>query len=204
MPLATAAINYALDQLGTNKLRYASLHSAYSATGANELNGGSPAYARKSLTWEAADNGGMALSGSYVFDVPPAATVAWVGFWDSDTSGTFQGMAPAGSGQPLAFVASASSDTLTVPGHSFSNGDTVVVLPAPGATLPTGLTVGTIYYVVGASGSTLQLATTQGGSAINLTADGAGIIQSITPEVYAGQGTYTLADPSVGDALSIV
>src|SRR5690242_14087501 len=73
---------------------HASLHSAYSASGANELAGGSPAYARKALTWAAASGRSKATSASAVFDVPASTTVRWVGFWDASTSGNFLGMVP--------------------------------------------------------------------------------------------------------------
>lgn len=56
-----------------------------STTGANELTGGSPAYARKVPSFASASNGEVALSAPLEFDVPAGATVAWVGYWvDSD------------------------------------------------------------------------------------------------------------------------
>jgi hypothetical protein len=181
-----------------------SLHSAYSASGANELTGGSPAYARQAIAWDAAASAAMALSGTETFDIPPASTVAFAGFWSASTSGTFYGMAPAGSGAVLAFTAAATGDALTIPGHSITSGATVVVWAGAGATLPTGLTAGTVYYARDVSGSTLKLAATSGGSAIDLSADGAGLIQTITPETYAGQGTYSVEDPGVGSMLNLV
>lgn len=72
---------------------YASLHTADpSTTGANEVTGGSPAYARKAINFGAASAGSMASSSTPVFDVP-ATTVAYVGFWDASTSGNFIGSA---------------------------------------------------------------------------------------------------------------
>src|SRR5882672_1047880 len=41
---------------------FGSLHSAYSTTGTNELTGGSPAYARKALTWASPSAGAVALA----------------------------------------------------------------------------------------------------------------------------------------------
>ncbi len=68
---------------------YASLHSAYPATSGNEINGGSPAYARKAITWATPASGAMALNGTLpTFDVPAGATVAAVGFWSALTNGT--------------------------------------------------------------------------------------------------------------------
>lgn len=196
MPFSSTAENQMLDALAggtpSSIIAFASLHTAYSATGANELTGGSPAYARKSATWSAASSQSKASSNAPVFDIPASTTVAWVGYWSASTAGTFAGMAPNGGGTQYAFTAAASTDVLTAPGSSYTNGQTVVVLPGAGATIPTGLTVGTIYYVVNASGATVKLSATSGGSAIDITADGAGIIQAITLESYGAQGVFTL------------
>ena len=74
---------------------YASLHSANPGnTGASELSGGSPAYARKAVAWNAATGGAMDDStNGAVFDVPAGATVAFVGLWDALTNGNFLGYA---------------------------------------------------------------------------------------------------------------
>jgi hypothetical protein len=204
MPLATVADNYVLDQLGANRLLYASLHSAYSATGANELTGGSPAYARQALAWSAASGAGKNLSASPTFNVPGGSTVAWVGFWDAATAGNFQGMCPAGSGQPEAFTAAITGNLFTAPGTAYSAGQAVVLLPAPGSSLPGGFSIGTIYYVVSPSGSTFELAAASGGAAITVTSAGAGLVQAITPEVFAGQGNYTPSNPTSGSLLFMV
>lgn len=59
----------------------ASLHSADpGSTGANEINGGSPAYAKKTLTWSSASGG--SVSASATFDVAAGTTVAGGGLWD--------------------------------------------------------------------------------------------------------------------------
>jgi hypothetical protein len=80
-----------LDHLGTEAV-YASLHSADPGdTGANELSGGSPAYARKAITWNAAAAGSMDDSNVPVFDVAAGSTVLYVGLWSALTSGTFYG-----------------------------------------------------------------------------------------------------------------
>lgn len=175
---------------------HGSLHTAYSSTGTNELTGGTPAYARKAATWAAASGRSKAISASMVFDVPAAQTVRWVGFWDAVTAGNFLGMTPNGGGTPQGFVANSAdvtSDTLDCVAHGFSNGDSVVVWAVPGDPLPTGLAEGTVYFVVGATTDTLQLSATSGGSAINITAIGAGFLQKIVPEVFGAQGTHTVS-----------
>jgi len=95
MGFSTALKNYMLDQAGTNKLLYASLHTADPGnTGASEVTGGSPAYARKTTSWSAAASGGKNLASTATFDVPAGSTVAYVGLWDSLSGGNFQGGGP--------------------------------------------------------------------------------------------------------------
>jgi hypothetical protein len=185
----------ALDEGIATGAKFGSLHTAYSSTGTNEVTGGSPAYARKGATWAAAASGAKATSASMVFDVPAGTTVRWVGFWDAVTVGNFLGMTPNGGGTPQDFVANAAdvtSNTLDCVAHGYSNGDQVVVWAVPGDPLPTGLAEGTVYFVVGATTDTVQLSTTSGGSAIDITAIGAGLLQKIVPEVFGAQGTHTV------------
>jgi hypothetical protein len=93
MPYSTLGKNAMLNALGAVAV-YASLHSSDPGdNGANELTGGSPAYARKSITWNAAASGSMDDSNVPVFDVPAGSTVSYVGLWSAVTSGTFYGSA---------------------------------------------------------------------------------------------------------------
>jgi hypothetical protein len=80
--------NTALDAVITGV--FASLHTGDpGTTGANEVSGGSPAYARKAISFAAASSGSKASSSSPVLDVPAATTVTHVGYWDASTSGHF-------------------------------------------------------------------------------------------------------------------
>jgi hypothetical protein len=89
MAFSTAGKNVMLDQLGTVAV-FASLHTSDpGATGTGEATGGSPAYARKSITWNAA-SGTKTASNAPVFDVP-AGTYAYFGLWSASTAGTFYG-----------------------------------------------------------------------------------------------------------------
>lgn len=81
----TTGKNIALDALGT-VCTYLALYS--DAAGTTEISGGSPAYARKPITFAAAASGSKALNGTLpTFDVP-ACTVAAVGFCTALTGGT--------------------------------------------------------------------------------------------------------------------
>jgi hypothetical protein len=93
MPYSTLGKNAMLNALGTLAI-YASLHTADPGdSGTNEITGGSPAYARKSITWSAAGSGTMDDSNVPVFDVPASTTVSYVGLWSALTTGTFYGSA---------------------------------------------------------------------------------------------------------------
>jgi hypothetical protein len=71
----------------------------------------------------------------------------------------------------------ASPCVFTVPGSALANG---VPVELSGASLPTGFTAATVYYVVASSGSTFELSATSGGTAINSTSTGTG---TVTPAV---------------------
>jgi hypothetical protein len=91
--LSTLAKNRALDAIGT-AYGFASAHSGDpGATGtANELTGGNPAYARKAISWAAANNGSKAMQATFpTFDVPPGQTVAYIGLWTLASGGEYGG-----------------------------------------------------------------------------------------------------------------
>ncbi len=208
MPFTATAENQGLDALanvapGTNLIAYASLHSAYSATGGNELSGGSPAYARVALSWSAASGGSKSLSSTpAAINVPASSTVAFVGLWSASPGGTFGGMGANGGASFYGFTSTSHTgspaDTLTAPGTAYVNGTAVAVFAGAGGTLPSGLTAGTVYYVVGASGATFQVAATSGGSAINLgTSAASGLVQAVTIETYGAQGTFAISSDTL-------
>ena len=100
MGLSVAARNNMLDcgirsQNPSIGITYASLHTADpDPSGGSEIGAtGTPTYARKSLTWNAASGGSMSASNQPVFDVPSGTTVSHVGFFSAITSGTYFGMA---------------------------------------------------------------------------------------------------------------
>lgn len=78
---ATAAKNTMLDALTVDRL---SLHSGDPGSDgtANEITGGTPAYARKACVFDAAASGERLLNASVTFDVPTGVSVMYVGQWD--------------------------------------------------------------------------------------------------------------------------
>lgn len=82
--LSDAGAEVTLGALGAVATLF-SLHSADpGTTGANELAGGAPAYARQPGAWGAAAGRQMVQSGEEVFDIPALADVAYWGAWSAD------------------------------------------------------------------------------------------------------------------------
>lgn len=184
--LTDAVKNAALDEAGT-LLGFLAVHSAYSAIGANEASS-----ARQAIAWNPASGAVVAMNGAESLAMPEGSTGAWLGLWSAITGGTFRGMLPnSGGEQPKQFTAG-TTDTLTSPGHGYSNGQRVTVLPGVGGAVPAGLTVGAHYWVINAATDTLQLSATQGGSAVDITAAGSGLVQRIRVEVFDAAGTINV------------
>jgi hypothetical protein len=186
----TAAKNAMLGALAIDAL---SLHSGFPGlTGANEISGGAPAYARKPITFGAAAGGTRTTTSSVTFDVP-ASTVRWIGAW---AAGVFMGYAPNG-GTPLEFVVDPGTDTFRAPAHGLTDTTTVVLF---NGTVPGGLVEGNVYFVRDATADTFRLAAASGGVALDITSAGTSdcLLSIIVQSVYAAQGTHTLSTGTVG------
>lgn len=183
----TASRNLMLDANGTT---HVSAHTAYSVTGANEVTGGSPAYARKAISYAAASAQAKASSTSPTFDIPSGTTVRFIGRWTALTGGTFLGM-EANGGSEQEFSVDLTADTVLEPGHGRAADSKIVFY---GDTVPTGLTEGTTYYVRNPTTDTYQVGATPGGAAINMTGypGRACVVSTIVEEAYASQGTLQL------------
>lgn len=186
----------AVDEAATNGAKFASLHSAYSTTGTNELAGGSPAYARKALVW-AASSAGSKSAAAVTFDVEGGDSAAFVGYWDAVTTGNFLGMEPLSSAANakrqinVSDAADVTANTIDSPAHGLTAGTQVVFWNDAGAVLPTGLTEGTIYFVIatGLTTDVFSVSTTSGGSAVDITGNGDGTVQAVLPATDAAQFT---------------
>jgi hypothetical protein len=175
-----------------------SLHTAFSATGANEVTGGAPAYARKAITMAAASSRARAASTQPVFDVPAAATVRFIGLW-TNAGAVFRGMY-ANGGTERGFQVDTTNNRILCEGHGLANDEKVVFY---GGTPPTGLSEGTVYFVVGVTASDpdyFQASASQGGAAIDLTGQHAAAckVSKIVEESYGAQGTFAVQSLSTG------
>lgn len=88
------------------------------------------------------------------------------------------------------------ADTLTMTAHSYSDGQLVRL--ATTGTLPAGLAVDTDHYVVGSTTDTIQLSTSHGGSAINITDTGTG-----THTVYRPQNGMTAGPVAIETGVTV-
>lgn len=163
-----------------------------------EASGGAPAYARVAATFGAAASGQKANSGALTIDVA-AGTYSDLLFFNAGTGnavGNYLGYAPInGSVKGFGTVnaAGVTADAITSAAHGLANTDRVRVYNVFAESLPTGLTEGTLYFVVGATTDTYQVSLTSGGAAVDITAIGELYFQKVIPEVFASQGQITVA-----------
>ena len=187
-----ARINAGIDaRLGATV--YLSAHTAFSATGTNEVTGGS--YARQLMAMDAAASRISDNTAAESIPIPAGTTVRWLGLWTAVTAGTFLGMIPNGSTVSKVCVGLNTGDIFHCASHGFTGLDPVTFLNIDGS-LPTGLTEGTVYYAktTGITTHTFQVtAAADDGTAVALTGDGSGIVSDIVEEVFGSAGTLELA-----------
>jgi len=194
MPLVVAGKNAACDGIAAI-VTHASLHTTLNDTGANEVTGGAPAYARKAITWSAASGGQRSNSAGLTFDVPAATTVVAFGLFTAITAGTFEGWLPINPGAKGFATLDISTDGFTSPAHGLTANTQVYFEDVFAVALPTGLARNTIYFVsaTGLTTDLFKISATSGGSVIDLTVANSQVYwQSLVPEVFGSQGTLTV------------
>jgi len=65
---------------------------------------------------------------------------------------------------------------LTLDSHGLETGDVVTLRVGAGGTIPTGLVAGTTYYAIKLTDSTMSLSLTDGGAAVDITAEGSNVL----------------------------
>lgn len=162
---------------------YVSLHTADPGETGSQTTS-ETAYTNYARVAVARTSGGWTVSNNQVSNAA-AVNFAQCGLTGADithfavgTAGSSTGKilykAPLGSALQGPFTAK-TDDTITIPGNALSVNDRVAFYPIPGATLPTGITEGTIYWVKTVSGADITISTTSGGAAVDVTAIGNGI-----------------------------
>jgi hypothetical protein len=206
VPFNDAAKNVALDGLDETVSAGIDFVGVFTVadpgTGTNfsgtEATGGSPAYARQGVTWGAAASGQKSNTGAITFDVP-AGTYGFIGFFNASTGNTnnYLGYAPI-NGTVKGFFSvdtTLTNDQLFSVAHGLVDTDRVQLFNVFAESLPTGLTEGTVYFVVSSAANTFKVSLTSGGAAVDITAvgGGEGYFQKVIPEVFASQGQITIA-----------
>jgi hypothetical protein len=185
MTISTLAKNEHLDGGIYDEI---SLHTDFpGTTGASEVTGGTPAYARLAAVINAASGGSRLLNAPLAFDVP-ACTIKWLGLRGG---GAFKTAVPNGGATPKNFMAIPSTDLIYATAHGWIDDQKIVFFGTP----PGGLTEGTTYFVRDALTDTFKVAATAGGTAIGITsASSAGCwVIAITENVHGSQGTHTVS-----------
>jgi hypothetical protein len=148
------------------------------------------AAARTSVAMAAVSGSNRSNSAQVEITVSPAGNSAHR-FWklyDALTAGNYLGYAVAGTASSQAFVMTdTTNDDIICPNHGLVAGDEVYFLSAQdGKAVPAPLAEGTVYYVIagGLTTHNLRVSATSGGSAINLSAVGAGFIRKIGVKTY--------------------
>ncbi len=186
---ATAIANMA-DNAATSPLTnlYFALHSSWPGAGGSQ-NTNEVAYTSYARVAVARGAGFTVTSNQ----VSPAATVNFPPATGGSATAYFfsVGTASSGAGKILdvgvigagpKIGVGLTSDTVNAPGHGLAVNDPVILWAALGNSLPTGLTEGTVYYVKTApDADNITLSATQGGTTLDITGIGAGILQKLTP-----------------------
>ncbi len=203
MPLSTYGQNAVVDEIfnlsaGTFPIVEAwhSLHSADPGlTGANELTGGAPAYARKQNTYPLSVAGTLDNDTAILFDVPAGNVVAW-GIWDAATIGNVlqTGWFSTVSGLGICRSADVTANDVQSVAHGLAADDRIVFEVVEGLTIPAGLTAGTVYFVIaiGLTTDAFRVATTSGGAAIDITAVGSAIWRKVVVTNFGAQGQFQI------------
>lgn len=185
---------------------YVSLHSADPGEGGNQTTSeisytgyARVAVARSAAGWTIASNqvsNTAAITFGERTDVG-SVDVVWAAV-GTDSSGTGKVLArfPVGVATPGKEFTAATTDVITIPGHSLAVDNRVAFHPTPESTLPTGITEGTVYWVKTVASNDITISTTQGGATVDITAAGAGVVNriiistvtaTVAPQFSAGQ-----------------
>lgn len=188
MPTTSTGKNKILDS-GIPAITHIGALTALTPT---EVAGGS--YARQSITHAAAASGIKDNNGAITIPIPAGTTVIAVAEYDASSSGNL--LAYGGIGSTVKGVGTAAvNDLITSNGHGLVADDRVMVWGVNGESLPTGLSATTLYYVIstGLTTNVFSLSTTQGGSAVDITAVGELGFAKTVPETFSSAGNLVFA-----------
>lgn len=170
---------------------YLSLHTADPGEGGDQTTN-EVAYTGYARVAVARSGAGFTVTGN---SVSPAANVdfgactaapATYAYWAIGTAASGAGkiLYKGVIGANLGGFTALATDTITIPGLTgVAVNDNIAFFSAPGDTLPTGITEGTVYFVKTVSGNDITISTTAGGATVDITAAGKGRAMKVTPKV---------------------
>lgn len=178
---------------------YIALHTSDPGeTGANEVTGGS--YARQQAAFGAAASGTLENSANIDFANMPAVgapgVVGWSA-WDAVSAGNclWTGWLSTVAVTIQVDDEDLATDDIESPTHGFATDDRVVFEALENFTVPTGLTPGTLYFVLAAGlvDDMFRVSTTSGGAAANITAEGQCIARKVLGKTVNSGDTFRIA-----------
>ena len=171
-------------------------------------------YARQAITFAApgAGLGGRFVQSSGAITFPAkgdAGSVSVIagGIWDASSAGNLLEIIYQYS--VISFVGlvdgtGVTNNTVAAFNHGLANDTQCRVDPFPGGgTLTTGLSENTTYWVVGTANDTFQLATTQGGAAIDFTTESAFVVRPLAPITINQNDQATIASNALKSYLNV-
>jgi hypothetical protein len=178
---------------------YIALHTADPGeTGTNEATGGS--YARQQADFAAAASGTLQNNANIDFASMPAVTgngiVGWSA-WDAVSAGNclWTGWLSLTSGLAEVRSGDLATDDIQSVAHGLVLDNRVVFETLEGLTIPTGLTAGTLYWVIstGLTTDAFRVSTTSGGGAVNITAAGSAVWRLVSNKTVNSGDTFRIA-----------
>jgi hypothetical protein len=187
MPLTTTGKN---NLISVTSFTHA---GAYTDLGVTETSGGS--YARQAITWAAASGGARSNSATLTIPIAAGVTIQSVGVWDAVSAGNSQGFFQIGSTLRSAATVDSTTDTFLSNGHGLTTDDRVFFTGVGGEALVGGLSATTLYFVraTGLTANAFTIATTSGGSAVDITAVGEVAWFRTVPVTFAVAGNLIMA-----------
>lgn len=153
---------------------------------------------RQAITWSAAASRAKSNSGALTIPVGAGNNVCGVGLYDASTAGNLLGIAPIGNAAQIwgvANVVAATNVFTDLEGQTLAADDRVTFVAVEDLAVPTGITAGTIYFVLAGSltSTTFTVSATSGGAALDVTADGSVFWMRTVIQPFVVSGNLTVA-----------
>lgn len=100
-------------------------------------------------------------------------------------------------GAKMGVITGASTDAVSVPGHTLAVNDRCTFVAVDAQALPTGITEGALYYVKTVAGNDITLSLTAGGATVDITAAGGGVLYKSTPVLISQFSSPILRNTSL-------